>query len=1168
MTLNKFVQIDSRFEKSVNLTLDLQDPSKLVGYIPTTSSLKLIEAVFRETLSMSDKRASLLVGPYGKGKSHLLLVVLSFLARINSEQLEELKSRMAEISPEIEQAISEVEKQGPFLPVIINPTEGTLSQAFFKGLMKSLREAGLDEIVPDSYYTEAIRTIKAWKQEFPATYNAFCRAMKDDASDIVRKLEKCDEDELSKFREIYPSLTSGAAFNPLVEDDIIAVYRSVNRSLRTKKGYSGMYIVFDEFSKYIEGHGEVGFASDMKTLQDICELALSSKEEQLHITCIAHKSINAYNKTIRPEFVNAFEGVSGRLSEIYFTVSSKNNYELIADAIKKKESFAGIAAENEHFKKVAHDSYKLSVFSSLFTEEDFWSIVAEGCYPLTPISSMILLELCEKIAQNERTIFTYLTSRDRSSLAQVIKRTDAGSFVGVDSVYDYFADIFKGDTTYIHHEWLKAEYALSKANSEDEKMLIKAIALIRMVGKEELRANDAVLSAALAFDADTFKETSKSLCASNLIVFKRRSQSYEFKNNIGVDLEAAINDAIIKHFSKADTSEVLNRVCREKNILPKKHNQEFKITRYFNVSFCSFDQFMLINDTSYLRTSHMPDGFVVFILPGNIKVKAIKDHLKELGASNLAVVLPETEKGISRKAQELLAIDKLLSSDEFTDNSPVLIKELANLRDDYVFEINEWINASYYSAKHYYCWDGRRIIPPEGLNRVVSDLCDLTYAKSPIINHELINRQVVSAQIAKARNNIIDTILSDRDTSIYKNGTSAEATIFRAIFTEDATLDRSWNEIEDIFAAFFTDSVGRKHSFSHLIDAITCPPYGLRRGPLPIIISHEMAKRHGTPVIYLNDKELLLNEEAIINAVKKPADYYLYIEESSAAKDEYIAALCDLFEEYSIYCKDVDSKNKLSKTVCLMQTWYRSLPQASITFSKSDDADESFEKVLAFRKIFSNYFLNPRDVLFDSIPAVFGVTDYSELIKAVGNAKAIINNHIVLLKDKVVGVMRDKLGYAQNVDLHEALNEWFEKLPKETKSSIFSGITGNVINVFKEGVPADRELIASKFAKAVTGIFIEDWSETTITQFEEGFSIAMDEIANRQNSISGSKKFSFVSEEGEEKECLIDFDPQALSVSGTFLQNALLDALDEFGDVIDEQEKIGILMDIASKLIK
>ena len=42
MRLADLVKIDHRFEKSVNLLLDLNDESKLKLYIPTRSSIKLL----------------------------------------------------------------------------------------------------------------------------------------------------------------------------------------------------------------------------------------------------------------------------------------------------------------------------------------------------------------------------------------------------------------------------------------------------------------------------------------------------------------------------------------------------------------------------------------------------------------------------------------------------------------------------------------------------------------------------------------------------------------------------------------------------------------------------------------------------------------------------------------------------------------------------------------------------------------------------------------------------------------------------------------------------------------------------------------------------------------------------------------------------------------------
>ncbi len=213
-------------------------------------------------------------------------------------------------------------------------------------------------------------------------------------------------------------MTSGSEFNPEIEDDALSVYRSVNRQLRKRYGYDGIYIIFDEFSKYVEGHTAEGFSADMKTLQDVCELCNSSREEQLHLTCVAHKAIRSYGDSLSKEIKNAFLGVEGRLNEMQFIVSSQNNYELIADAIQKKLGFDAWSAETEEYQDMLDRSYQIKELRTLFDKKDFDVIVGRGAFPLTPLSACLLLRLSEKIAQNERTLFTFLTGKDIYSLAK------------------------------------------------------------------------------------------------------------------------------------------------------------------------------------------------------------------------------------------------------------------------------------------------------------------------------------------------------------------------------------------------------------------------------------------------------------------------------------------------------------------------------------------------------------------------------------------------------------------------------------------------------------------------------------------------------------------------------------------------------------------------------
>ena len=128
---------------------------------------------------------------------------------------------------------------------------------------------------------------------------------------ITSALKNCDETALNIFKIIYPKLTSGSEFNPLVGSEVLPMYKNIADKLVEEYGYSGIYIVFDEFSKYIEGQDKKIAGNNMKILQDMCELANASKNAKIFITMVAHKSIKEYGKFLSVEIINSFTGIEG-----------------------------------------------------------------------------------------------------------------------------------------------------------------------------------------------------------------------------------------------------------------------------------------------------------------------------------------------------------------------------------------------------------------------------------------------------------------------------------------------------------------------------------------------------------------------------------------------------------------------------------------------------------------------------------------------------------------------------------------------------------------------------------------------------------------------------------------------------------------------------------------
>ncbi len=1167
MKLSDLVRIDGRFEKAVNLQLDIDNKKKIANYIPTHSAMNILRDFMASIQLPDSERASLFIGPYGKGKSHLLLILLNLISAGDSDETTALLRKIKKTDPDTYAVIRDVRKRFlPFLPVVITPGNGTLAQTFIRNLSAALTRAGLDDVVPDDYYSAAVHTIEMWKEQYPETYKGFEVSVDgSNADEFIDALRHYGAEAMSTFRGLYPRLTSGSVFNPLIDEDAVSVYRSVNRKLRDQYGYKGIYVVFDEFSKFLEGSDPERFSSDMAVLQGICELANSSREEQLHVVCVVHRSIKTY-KDLPESVMNAFRGVEGRLTEKKFIVSSQNNYELVADAITKTAVFKKWKEGAKDREKLVQDSYTLKSLRALFERGDYERIVGDGCYPLTPVTAMLLLNLSELIAQNERTLFTYIAGKEIGGLNYAVKKAENDASIGVGSIYDYFSTMMRDSfLPSIHHEWVKTEHALSKTNDELEQQIIKGLAVVRMINKRnEIPAVDEVLRLAAGFTIEEYEPARDRLIEAGIIKLRQRTGEYEFKANTGIDVETLVSDCLQKNFIRIDAGSTLRTAVREKYTLPKKHNQTYRITRFFNHCFMTQEQFLALTDPTYLEWKSAPDGVIVHILPGaDIDIEKIRKHIADTGDNTLIVRVP-SDSGFDYfyAAKRFKAIRKVIADSEYDDDRQVIRRELEDLLEDTIGSINDFYKEAYASGM-VVMHDGIHTVEKNGFNRFVSDVCDAAYIFTPKINNELINRNVVIGQIARARGVILKGMLSGADFADYETGSSAEATIYRAVMLHTKT-DKNLASVRGVIRDFIHSSIGTNKSFKVIIDKLMSPPYGMRKGVLPFYILEEILLLEDMPVISLNDKEVTLSESAIVSAVTRPADYYLYVEQETVQKSVYIAELEKLFNDFKIYCADIDKKNKLAHLACLMQAWYRSLPQSALVFREQDYDGQMMKQVSAFRNELAASYINPRELLFDRIPAIFEGVELSMIAGEIKSIRNDLDAHNHRMKRLAASAIRKAFGISDTQDLQQSLLFWHEKLPEEVTSSVLGAEAESLLQFIGALETSDEEEIAGRIVSIVTGGYVEDWKDGMLGVFEEQLGAVMQEISEARDK---SKVKSAVIESADGRDVLFyDFDINNISSTGTFFRNSLEDMIEEYDGILDNREKIGILIDAIKRL--
>ena len=327
--MRDMISVASGFQYSVNIGYDLSSDDKLKNFIPTKSALNLLESILLSTSPTSTDRARVLIGAYGKGKSHIVLTILSLLMKRDISLFKKLMPKVQQ-NPRLYQLVQNYyESDNKILPVVITGSNTSLTQAFLLSLQRTLSEYDLLGAMPETNYRAAAATIRRWEVEFPETLKKFASSIDEPVENFVERLKNYDVSAYETFETAYPALTAGSVFNPFLGFDVVELYESVARGLKVK-GYTGIYVVYDEFSKFLEANIVDASVSDTKMLQDFAEKCCRSGKLQLHLMLISHKEISNYIDKLPKEKTDGWRGVSDRFRHIHLNNNFSQTYEIIS----------------------------------------------------------------------------------------------------------------------------------------------------------------------------------------------------------------------------------------------------------------------------------------------------------------------------------------------------------------------------------------------------------------------------------------------------------------------------------------------------------------------------------------------------------------------------------------------------------------------------------------------------------------------------------------------------------------------------------------------------------------------------------------------------------------------------------------------------------------------
>ena len=589
---------------------------------------------------------------------------------------------------------------------------------------------------------------------------------------------------------------------------------------------------------------------------------------------LLHQSFEQYAKGLGESLRNEWSKVQGRFEEVPFLESAEQVLRIVSNALThdfSKEEKTTIA------KKLANIVSALKGIDALpgsLTEKEAVSLF-ESCYPLHPVSAVLLPHLCQKVAQNERTLFSYLGSHEDFGLVDMLSKFENTSdFIYPHHIYDYFINnqpAVVGDYL-THRRWAEVVTAIERLGDgkEPEVELLKTIGILNIVGsKGGFKATKLLLETTTKTKKE-FSAAAKSLEGHSVITYRKYNSEYRVWQGSDFDLEGALQEELnnIGNFSLA---EELNSAKSLLPVVARRYTIQNGALRFFEPHFIDAKSY-----TMFEKEGKEPR--ILFFLSGgqddeSLFEEQVLNHFSELDLLVLclsgvqlrdAVAETQALKRVQINRQELNTdpVAKREFEDRLTAANQSENALLQSLLDNP--EINTWFHLG----------ENKRVASKRGLQSLMSDVLENAYHLAPKIRNELVNRDNPTAQANAARNKLIYAMLEhpeQKDLGIEKF--PPEKAVYRSLLratglhveqkggewafvepesdgrkltrlVKESNIRPAWDRINEFLDSTEEDA----KSFAELNQTLMSPPYGVKAGVLPIlyiavfcVYQHELA---------------------------------------------------------------------------------------------------------------------------------------------------------------------------------------------------------------------------------------------------------------------------------------------------------------------------------------
>ena len=812
------VDVGRRFQRSVNLERDAGTRDALQDYLVTPAAHQALSQVAGGLERPQGDRAWSLVGPYGSGKSAFAVFLADLFSPVGTDGRPAARRLLTRAG-------------GVTLPKqALHPTLLTAERAPLDRLLLGALNTTLDHV----WKTRTGRKPKVIHTVQHYLNGSAPPAGRCATSEVVR----CFEDAAGCVTE-----ATGA----------------------------GLLLIVDEAGKALEYAAQEPSRGDIYLLQALAEAAARSDGAPFVIMTVLHQSFDHYAHQLGNAERNEWAKVQGRFGDLAFREGGDQLIRLTAAAIRH----AGRLPASREWKRLVSSTVQWVSEGTGWNARQLEQSL-NACWPLHPVAAALLGPLFRgRLAQNERSLFAFLSSGEPCSFRDFLRTHGSGDLYTVDRLYDYALGTL-GSRLFGREGrgWAEIDGALRRlprtATATDEE-IVKTVGLLSMLGDQVgLRASADIVAACVG-DREATENALGRLKTQSVFVYRQFRDAFQIWEGSDLDLDDLIAVAAQRLPADISMAAVLQRLAPQSPLVARRHLYVTGTFRYFDIRFVDAAQLLRQEDPTLDGDG---DGAILLVLPRTeqeardlqTRRERVSQALSRCASGKpVVLVAPPASTRLAQVAHELAAAEIVQTSTPELQSDPTARKELTGRIDEIERQLAVEIERAFDPARSIWYAEGEPLPLRSSRDALsaLSDLCDQYYHAAPPIRNELLNRRTLSTSAARARRNLLEGMILRGDAErLGFESYPPEVSMYLSVLKEHGfhrrrqgawgfarpkrELDPLWREID----RYLSDSEAGRRPLADLYERLRQPPFGLKDGPLPIVVLASLLAQEDELAVY------------------------------------------------------------------------------------------------------------------------------------------------------------------------------------------------------------------------------------------------------------------------------------------------------------------------------